>query len=64
MIVSSLKCLIIHFNIQGLIVLLFTSILNMDADSFSGNVPYLHQSEKTAGSANTWHALRTIPKDL
>lgn len=64
MIVSSLKYLIININIQGLIVLLFTSVLNIDADSFGRNAPYFHEPEKTAGPVNTWHALRIILKDL
>lgn len=53
MIVSSLKYLIININIQGLIVLLFTSVLNIDADSFGRNAPYFHEPEKTAGPVNT-----------
>lgn len=64
MIVSSLKYLIININIQGLIVLLFTSILNTDADSFSRNAPYFQEPEKTAGPVSTRHALRIILKDL
>lgn len=51
MIVNSLAYLTINFNLQGLIVLLLTSILNTDDESFTSNA-YLCQPEMTAGLTN------------
>lgn len=64
MIVNSLKYFITNFNIKGLIALLFTSILDADADSYNRTAPYLRQPEKTAGPTHTGHALGIILKDL